>query len=66
MKDFVEKIRLPEEGELLAYMEEAFNAPAINSLISFQDQENKERFLSDVISGFASPCLPAWVSDFMH
>ena len=66
MKDYIEKIRLTEERELLAYMEEAFNAPAINSLISFQDQENKDRFWSDVISGFYVPCLPAWVKGFMH
>ena len=51
MKDYIEKIRLAEERGLLAFMEEAFNAPAI-TLISFQDQENKDRFWFDSISGF--------------
>ncbi|HOQ42866.1 MAG TPA: M48 family metallopeptidase [Smithellaceae bacterium] len=58
MKNYIEKIRLNEERELLSYMEEAFNAPAINSLISFQDQENKDRFWSDVTSGFYVPLSP--------
>ncbi|HOS45790.1 MAG TPA: M48 family metallopeptidase [Paludibacter sp.] len=58
MKDYIEKIRLAEERGLLAFMEEAFNAPAINSLISFQDRENKDRFWFDSISGFSLPLSP--------
>jgi len=58
MKDYIEKIRLAEERGLLAFMEEAFNAPAVDSLISFQDRENKDRFWFDSISGFSLPLSP--------
>jgi len=58
MKDFIEKIRLQDEKELLAYMEQAFNASAINGLLAFKDKQEKDRFLSNYVRGYHLPLSP--------
>ena len=58
MKDFIEKIRLQDEKELLIYMDQAFNAPAINKMLAFKNKQEKERDISDLMRGFNLPLSP--------
>jgi Zn-dependent protease with chaperone function len=58
MKDFIEKIRLQDETVLLTYMEQAFNASAINELLAFKDKQEKDRFLSSYVRGYHLPLSP--------
>ena len=58
MKDFIDKIRLQDEKKLLTYMEQSFNAPAINALLAFKDKQAKDRFLSNYVRGYHLPLSP--------
>lgn len=58
MKDFIEKIRISDEKDLLSYMEEVFNATAVNFLLTYQDRQEKDRFLSNYVRGYHLPLSP--------
>jgi hypothetical protein len=58
MKDFIEKIRIQNEKQLLTYMEEVFNAPAVNVLLSFKDKQSNDRSLSSYVRGNYLPLSP--------